>query len=281
MKISGIYFYGTNLTMEILNVSAECFPIAKVGGLADVVGALPKYQQKEGVDSKVIMPFYDNDFAKDQDFIQMFKGNLKLDKLQYKFEILTPRTPIDFPVYLVNIPGLFDRPEVYSYEDDVERFLAFQLAVLDWMLNLDKKPTIVHAHDHHTGFISFLMSHAQGYEALKEIPTVFTIHNAQYQGQFGYDKLRYFPDFDLKKMGLIDWEGAINPLATAIKCSWRVTTVSPGYLEELKSNANGLEELIDQESEKFSGILNGIDTKIWNPETDKYLVRNYSNKASK
>lgn len=267
--------------MEILNISAECFPIAKVGGLADVVGALPKYQQKSGVVSKVIMPFYDNDFAKDKSFKSEYKNHLVLGKLHYDFEILTPEESLDFPVLLVHIPGLFDRPEVYSYKDDVERFLAFQLAVLDWLLQLEKKPSVIHAHDHQTGFISFLMSNAPSYISLKEIPTVFTIHNAQYQGQFGYDKLRYFPEFDLKKMGLIDWDGAINPMATAIKCSWRVTTVSPGYLDELKSNANGLEELIDQESEKFSGILNGIDTKVWNPETDQHLVRNYSNKASK
>lgn len=267
--------------MEILNVSAECFPIAKVGGLADVVGALPKYQQKKGVVSKVIMPFYDNDYAKDKTFEKVYHGHLKLGKLQYDFDVLTPKKPLEFPVYMVNIPGLFDRPEVYSYEDDAERFLAFQLAVLDWMLHLDSKPSIVHAHDHQTGFMAFLMTHAVAYKSLKEIPTVFTIHNAQYQGQFGYDKLRYFPEFDLKKMGFIDWDGAINPLATAIKCSWRVTTVSPGYLKELKSNANGLEELVNQESEKFSGILNGIDTKIWNPETDEYLVKNYSSKEKK
>ena len=264
--------------MEILNVSAECFPIAKVGGLADVVGALPKYQQKSGVVSKVIMPFYENDYSKDKKFENVYHGHLKLGKLQYDFDVLIPQKPLEFPVYMVSIPGLFDRPEVYSYEDDVERFLAFQLAVLDWMLHLDIKPSIVHAHDHQTGFMAFLMTHAAAYKSLKEIPTVFTIHNAQYQGQFGYDKLRYFPEFDLKKMGFIDWDGAINPLATAIKCSWRVTTVSPGYLKELKSNANGLEELVNQESEKFSGILNGIDTKIWNPEADEYLVKNYSSK---
>lgn len=267
--------------MEILNVSAECYPVAKVGGLADVVGALPKYQQKEGVSSKVIIPFYDNDFTRGQDFIRMFEGELKLGKLQYKYEILCPRKPLDFPIFLVNIPGLFDRQKIYSYEDDVERFLAFQLAVLEWILNLEKKPDIVHAHDHHAGFMAFLMSHAPAYASLKEIPTIFTIHNAQYQGQFGYNKLRYFPEFDLKKMGFLDWDGAINPLATAIKCSWRVTTVSPGYLEELKSNAYGLEELINQESEKFSGILNGIDTEVWNPATDEYLARNYSKKATK
>jgi len=267
--------------MEILNVSAECFPIAKVGGLADVVGALPKYHQKNGVVSKVIMPFYQNDFTNSQSFNTDYSGHLKLGKLHYDFEVLTLKKPLEFPVYLVSIPGLFDRSKVYSYKDDVERFLAFQLVVLDWMMHLENKPTIVHAHDHHTGFIPFLMSHAFAYESLKEIPTVFTIHNAQYQGQFGYDKLRYFPEFDLKKMGIIDWDGAINPLATAIKCSWRVTTVSPGYLNELKLSANGLEELINQESGKFEGILNGIDTEIWNPATDKLLVKNYSNKASK
>lgn len=267
--------------MEILNISAECFPIAKVGGLADVVGALPKYQQKSGVTSKVIMPFYDNDFAKERVFITEYKNHLKMGKLHFDYEILTPEQPLDFPVYLVHIPGLFDRSEVYSYDDDVERFLAFQLAVLDWLLELEEKPDIIHSHDHQTGFIPFLMSNAPGYRSLKEIPTVFTIHNAEYQGQFGYDKLRYFPEFDLNKMGIIDWDGAINPLATAIKCAWRVTTVSPGYLEELKSNANGLEKLIDQESEKFTGILNGIDTNVWDPETDQHLVRNYSNKASK
>lgn len=267
--------------MEILHVSAECFPIAKVGGLADVVGALPKYQKKKGVSSKVVMPFYANKFAEKRSFNKVYKGHLKLDKLHYDFEIITPKEPIDFPVFLVSIPGLFDRPEVYSYDDDVERFLAFQLAVLDWLVNMKKRPSIIHAHDHQTGFMAFLMSHAIAYEVLREIPTVFTIHNAAYQGQFGYDKLRYFPEFDLKKMGFLDWDGAINPLATAIKCSWRVTTVSPGYLQELKLNASGLENLVNQESEKFSGILNGIDTEIWNPQTDEHLIKNYSLKGKK
>lgn len=266
--------------MEILNVSAECFPIAKVGGLADVVGALPKYQQEKGVVSKVILPFYDNKFARERSFNSIYRSHLKMGNLQFDFEVLTPKKALDFPVFLVKIPGLFDRPEVYSYDDDVERFLAFQFAVLDWILQLQKKPDIVHTHDHQTGFIPFLMSHGLAYVSLKEIPTVFTIHNAQYQGQFGYDKLKYFPEFDLDKMGFIDWDGDINPMATAIKCSWRVTTVSKGYMEELKLNAKGLENLIQQESQKFSGILNGIDTAVWNPETDVHLVKNYSHKES-
>ena len=115
--------------MEILNVSAECFPVAKVGGLADVVGALPKYQKKLGVESKVIMPFYDNDFKKNNKFKVVNTGYLKLGKLRYEYEILRPIIPLDFTILLVDIPGLFDRSDVYSYEDDVERFLAFQFAI--------------------------------------------------------------------------------------------------------------------------------------------------------
>ena len=89
--------------MEILNVSAECFPIAKVGRLADVVGALPKYQQKSGVISKVIMPFYENDYSKDKTFENVYHGHLKLGKLRYDFDVLTPQEPLEFPVYMVNM----------------------------------------------------------------------------------------------------------------------------------------------------------------------------------
>ena len=265
--------------MGILNVSAECFPVAKVGGLADVVGALPKYHKKLGQTSEVVMPFYDNSFTSGESFDSIYNNHLKLGNLHYDFEVLVPKKSLDFPVYLIKIPGLLDRPEVYSYEDDTERFLAFQIAVLDWLLSMDKKPSLIHTHDHHTGFIPFLMSHGNKYKALKEIPTVLTIHNAQYQGKFGYDKLRYFPDFDLDKMGMIDWDGEINSLATGIKCSWRVTTVSPNYLEEMKDEAKGLQELIRNEKEKFSGILNGIDSNVWNPATDDLLITNYSNKT--
>ena len=84
--------------MEILNVSAECFPIAKVGGLADVVGALPKYQQKNGVVSKVIMPFYDNDFSRKRNFDTTNKGHLKMGKLHYDFSVLIPQETLEFHI---------------------------------------------------------------------------------------------------------------------------------------------------------------------------------------
>ncbi len=265
--------------MEILNISAECFPVAKVGGLADVVGTLPKYLKNLGVSTNVIIPYYANANTKKKKFDIVYKSRLKLDELAYDFQILKIRSRLGFPLFLVKISGLLERENVYAYNDDTERFLAFQVAVLDWIEQIKDKPSIVHCHDHHTGLIPFMMSHSKKYTALKNIPTVFTIHNAQYQGQFSHDKVNYIPEFDFSKIGLLDWDGQINPLATAIKCSWRVTTVSPSYLEELKINAKGLERLIYHESAKFSGILNGIDLKVWNPETDDHIIKKYSEKT--
>ena len=262
--------------MEVLHISAECFPVAKVGGLADVVGALPKYQNNLGASAKVIMPFYLNKFKKNRKFDLEFESNLALGDKNYTFQILKIKAKLGFPLFLVKIPELLDRENVYGYDDDTERFLAFQIAVLDWVLQNKKKPDLVHFHDNHTGFIPFLMSHTKKYKALKEIPTVLTIHNAQYQGQFEYDKLHLIPEFDKEHIGLLDWSGQINPLATAIKCAWKITTVSPNYLEELSHHANGLENLLAHEKQKSLGVLNGIDTKVWNPETDNMLEKNYA-----
>lgn len=265
--------------MNILNISAECFPIAKVGGLADVVGALPKYQNNLGISTEVIMPYYANSFTKDNDFDTVFENKLALGNKVYKFQILQLKRDLGYPLFMVKIEGLLDREQVYSYDDDTERFLAFQIAVLDWVLSRKVKPSLIHCHDHHTGFIPFMMSHGNKYKPLKEIPTVLTIHNAQYQGQFSFDKVNYLPEFDNSKIGLLDWDGQINPLAAAIKCAWHITTVSPSYLDELSKKANGLENLLLNEKSKSTGILNGIDDKVWDPETDSLISKNYSVKT--
>ena len=121
-----------------------------------------------------------------------------------------------------------------------------------------------------------MLSYSFKYESLKNIPTVLTIHNAQYQGCFSHEKANLIPPFNIKKTGLLDWDGVINSLATAIKCAWKVTTVSPSYMEELKLKANGLEDLLNHESAKCVGILNGIDWNVWNPKTDEKLIKNYT-----
>ena len=262
--------------MKIVHLSAECYPVAKVGGLADVVGALPKYQNDAGFPSEVIMPFYDNKFTKKEEFSIVFSSKLNLGKQEYSYQIKTlNNNNLGFNIYLVDVPELLFTDFVYSF-DDTERFLAFQIAALNWMLTWDEKPITVHCHDHHTGLIPFMMTQCKVYAALKNIPTVLTIHNAQYQGWFSHEKVGLIPEFNFKNVGLLDWGGSINPLASAIKCAWKVTTVSPSYMEELKKAANGLESLLSHESSKCTGILNGIDWEVWNPETDSSLIDNYN-----
>lgn len=268
--------------MEIFHISAECYPVAKVGGLADVVGALPKYLNKLGHTAKVVVPGYDNKFTQENEFDTVHKGLLKLGWFQFSYTIFKEKTnKLGFELYLVAIPELFDRPNVYSYEDDTERFTAFQIAFLNWLTETKQQPDVIHCHDHHTGLIPFMVQFCYNYPQLKHTPTVLTIHNGQYQGWFGFDKIHYLPDFDRGRTGFLEWGGIINPLASGIKCAWKVTTVSPSYLDEISENANGLENLLRFERPKSIGILNGIDTDVWNTQTDEMLHANYSLKNYK
>ncbi|WP_340198639.1 glycogen synthase [Ascidiimonas sp. W6] len=263
--------------MRILHVSAECYPLAKAGGLADVVGALPKYQNNLGHQAIVMMPYYETKFIEKAILKSVGAGSVWLGPHEYSYSLLQIKEPnLDFEVILVKIDGLLDRPQIYSYGDDIERFIAFQKVVLQWLASSTSLPDIVHCHDHHTGLIPFMLSQSFNYKKLAAIPTVFSIHNAQYQGDFGYDKLHYLPDFDHNSSGLLDWNGSINSLATAIKTAWKVTTVSKTYLTELAQSAGGLESLLRNEAAKSHGILNGIDFEVWNPETDSMLVKQYS-----
>jgi starch synthase len=117
------------------------------------------------------------------------------------------------------------------------------------------------------------------YNSLKDVPSVFTIHNGSYHGAFSWDKSTLIPPFDTWKSGMLEWMNAINPMASAIKCCWRFTTVSRSYLQELQQYALGLESLIVSERQKAIGILNGIDAELWDPATDSYLEENYTSKT--
>lgn len=263
--------------MEIIHFSAECYPVAKVGGLGDVVGALPKYQNKLGHVAKVVMPAYQTKFLHQHDFEVVYDGWVRLGYTNFQVRIFREKTnELGFDLFLVHIAGLLDREKVYGYDDDTERFMAFQIAALDWIAQWEHQPNVIHCHDHHTGLIPFMLGNCYNYRHLSHIPTVLTIHNAQYQGQFGWDKLYYLPAFDLRNSSKLDWGNCINPLASAIKCAWRVSTVSPSYLEEFSYNANGLESLLAQERGKSAGILNGIDVEVWNPQKDPMLTKGFN-----
>ncbi len=266
--------------MEIIHISAECYPVAKVGGLADVVGALPKYQTELGHIAKVVVPAYDTKFVRENDFEVTYDAWANYGNHWFPFRVLKEKTnKLGFDLYIIHISGLTDRPNVYGYHDDTERFIAFQIATLDWISQWEHRPDVLHFHDHHTALGPFMTANCVKYGALRSTPTVLTIHNAQYQGQFGWDKLYYLPAFDLWKSGLLEWQGDINPLASGVKCAWKVTTVSPSYLEEMRHSARRLESLFNYERGKCVGILNGIDAKVWNPAKDPMLYKNYSEKT--
>jgi starch synthase len=245
--------------------------------LGDVVGALPKYQQEAGTIAKVVMPAYRTAFRESHTYELVHQGGLWVGHAWFHFNVWKEDSnELGFDLYQVDIPGLLDTPGVYGYMNDTERFIGFQVAVLDWLNEWQHQPDVIHCHDHHTGLIPFLVRFGYKYSRLKDIATVLTIHNAQYQGQFGWDKLYLIPSFDLWKSGMLEWGGSINPLAAAIKCAWRVNTVSPSYMEELFTSANGLEGLLNAERGKATGILNGIDDKVWNPGKDGMIAAKYT-----
>lgn len=268
--------------MEILHVSAECYPMAKVGGLADVVGALPKYQVALGHISKVVMPMHRTKFLYNNDWEVVHKGSFPMGSAFFDFTIIKEKNnKLGFDLYCVDINGLLDREKVYTYDDDTERFTAFQIAVTEWLSKWEHRPDVVHVHDHHTALIPFMLKHCYAYRHISSIRTVLTIHNAQYQGWMGWDKANYLPAWDTWKWGLLDWDNTVNPLACGVKCADRVNTVSPGYMEELMYAANGLEQLFNYERGKCSGILNGIDYAVWDPAKDTYILDNFSVKDFK
>jgi starch synthase len=183
---------------------------------------------------------------------------------------------LGFELYCVDVFGILDRASIYGYEDDSDRFLIFQLAVINWLNSKEYLPDIIHVHDYHAGLIPFMIKHCFDYRKLSMIKTILTIHNAQYQGWMALEKINLFPTFNKEQLGLLEWGDCINPLAAAIKCTDKVTTVSPTYMKELVHQANGLEHLMKQESAKSTGILNGIDYNFWNPRTDKLIVQKYN-----
>jgi starch synthase len=270
--------------MNITHISAECYPAAKAGGLGDVVGALPKYLNKAGDEAMVVMPYYQTDWLKDADTDFIFEGSFPFEAKSISFSVhRVDKKILGFELYLIKIPGRFDRPGVYidpwsghPYWDEMERFFSFQIAALEWLNNRQIQPDVIHCHDHHTGLIPFLMQECFRFDRFKQTPSILTIHNGEYQGKYPIEAYNKLPAFNLENLGVLEWDDQMNCLAAGIKSAWKVTTVSEGYMQELLEFCNGLELLLRQEEEKTVGIVNGIDVDIWNPKTDPLLDKNYT-----
>ena len=264
--------------IKALHISSECYPAAKAGGMGDVVGSLPIYLPKTGVQASVVIPKYKNKWFEKESFSLVAKGKFTMgkEKISYKVEKLVSKN-LGFPFYCIDLPGKFDRPQVYlgedgnAFPDEPERNVSFQVAVLEWLKAGKQKFDILHCHDHMTGLITFMIKQVKKYKSLKDIPTFLTIHNGQYRGVWDWTKGDLLPNFDKAHKGLLDWDNEINGLATAIKCAWKVNTVSPSYMKELVADLGTLTPLIKDEETKCIGILNGIDDKVWDPATDSFL----------
>lgn len=262
--------------MLVVHLSAESYPAAKVGGLGDVVGALPKYLNAlDNFDSMVVIPFVENNFSQTHTLEVDFESSLHFGEHELNVKFLK-NTALGFPLYLVQIEGFSNRENVYGYEDDDYYFTAFQTATLNWIQQWEVLPDVIHCHDYHTGFVPFFMKYAHQYDRLREIPSVFTIHNGEYQGQMSWEVVDYFPWFNTWDLPLLEFDDSPHAMATAIKTAWRVTTVSPQYMKELMQSETNLGNLLRQEKDKCVGILNGIDTVEWNPATDKKLDHKFS-----
>lgn len=265
---------------SVLFVASEGLPFVKTGGLADVIGSLPKAlaAQKE-YDVNVIMPMYSQIDAGLRDnftFVGNFNVGLswrnlycglfsfRLDGVNYFF--------IDNEYY-------FKRGKLYGEYDDGERFAFFSKAVLDSLGYMNFYPDVINCNDWQTAatviYLKTLYSDKYGFSNIK---TVFTIHNIEYQGKYGketYADLFGFPDW---AFGAVEFDGCVNLMKGAIELSDKVTTVSPTYAKEIRDGyfANGLQSIICRNEGKISGILNGLDLELYDPATDKSLFKNYS-----
>jgi starch synthase len=268
--------------MKILFVASEAHPFIKTGGLGDVVYALPKALRKLGLDVRIIIPKYSE------------------IKPEYKSKMLTLATfnvPVGWrnqygglqyleyegiPFYFLDNEYYFNRPNTYGFYDDGERFAFFCRGVLEAVNHMiDFTPDIIQLNDWQTGMIAPIMKeHYKSNPRFDNIKTIFTIHNLQYQGVFSKDILgdllslseEYYTEDKLKHFD------GISFIKAGLNFSDKISTVSKSYAEEIKTPfyGEGLHGLLQLHSSDLVGIINGIDTGLYNPGKDKELFTNYS-----
>jgi len=273
--------------MNVLMVSSEAVPFAKTGGLADVAGALPKYLSKLDVNASLVMPLYE----------KVTRAGAKLTKLQPTlsvrigdkvhtgaiWESTLPES--DTPVYFIENKDFYGRPELYGekgkdYTDNCHRFVFFCRAVLDMIKALDLEVDLLHTNDWQSGLIPVYIKTLYADEpAVKDIATLYTVHNLAYQGLFWHwDMPLTGLSWDLFNWTELEFFGKLSFMKGGLMFADALSTVSKQYAREIQTEEYGcgLEGVLTQRRDVLFGVVNGVDTNVWNPEIDGLIPANYT-----
>ena len=271
--------------MKVAIVSSECAPFAKTGGLADVVGALPKYLYDAGVDVKVFIPKYDS--IDDQKFGLKFLdtvGELKVRVGGYPRSVFVyatkiPNSTVD--IFFIECTQYFHRGKIYTeHRDEDERFILLNKAVIELCQRFQWAPDVFHCNDWQTGLMPVFVKDNYSWDRLFDRSSfLYSIHNIGYQGRFSFDtllKAELRPEYG--NGGILDFDNSFCMMKGGIMGSEVVSTVSGTYAEEILTPeyGAGMETYLKLREEDFFGVLNGIDIHEWNPETDKHIPYHFS-----
>ena len=270
--------------MKILYVTSEANPFAASGGLGDVMGALPSAVAAEGHECSVILPLYDT-------MKPVFREKLEL-VLDMSFYMSWRHTGASVykcfhngvTYYFVENHYYFDRGRLYGEFDDAERFAFFSRSVIEYMLHSGNIPDVLHANDWQTApAVIYLKTEYGHIDALRNIKTVYTIHNIEYQGKFGMQNLTDIFGISPMNRGVVEYDGCINLMKGAIVTSDFITTVSPNYARELEYDffAFGLSNIIKDSRYKMRGVINGIDYDYFSPERGGDIYAKYNSRTYK
>ena len=267
--------------MKILYVTSEAVPFCKTGGLADVAGSLPPALAEQGAEVAVILPLY----ARVRD---RFGDQLKFECYDYvdlawrhSYCGLFSLEKDGVTWYFLDNEQYFNRGTLYGQADDGERFAFFSRAVVRMLDHLKFWPDVINCNDWQSALVPiYLKDDGVREERFRSIKTVLTIHNIEYQGRYNPYVLGELFGLDAGwvKDGTMLMDGDVNLLKGAVLCSDAVNTVSPTYANELKMPyfAHRMESIMRQCSNKLSGVLNGIDMKLYDPRTDERILKNFS-----
>ena len=268
--------------MKVLFAASECVPFVKTGGLADVVGALPKRLRDLGVDVRVMLPMYsaiEPKWREKMEHVLFFYVNLGWRRQYVGIEKLVYE---GITFYFVDNEQYFGRNYIYGYgADEGERFAYFCRAVLESLPLIDFLPDVIHCNDWQTGLIPPMLDiQYRKLEQYKDVKTVFTIHNLKYQGLFQIDDIE-----EMVSLGelaytadSLEFYGMCSFIKGGIVFADHITTVSPTYAQEIQTAYYGerLDGLLRARADSLTGILNGIDTVEYDPETDPSIAVYYT-----